>query len=325
MRRGFDFGRFFYLLPKKLRNMFGIVMPNEVNVILDASGFAYGDQWGAQKFKVPLAFEIEDFKRKKNHKVILLPQALGPFTDGKLRRHMSEIVKHADLIFSRDQESLKYIQSVDRSENLRIAPDFTNQFQTQSARFDYLKAFPTCFIPNAKMLEMKNASEPDGYLQFMAHLIKSAHKCGHPPYLLIHEGQKDIELAKKIKSLSGLDLPIVQPTNAAQVKQAIAVSRLVVSSRFHGLVSALSQNIPVIATGWSHKYQALLQDYGVEDCIFDESKDTDTAESKMLSLLDKQSEYDDIVKTISMRSAQEKSKTEAMWQEVFSIMDDVNE
>lgn len=324
VRFGFDFGMFLNFIPKKLRSMFGIVMPNEINVILDASGFAYGDQWGAHKSRVSLAFEIEKFKQRKQNKVILLPQAFGPFSLEKLRGHMQDIIDNADIIFARDSHSFEYLTGIDKTDKIRQAPDFTNQFQTLSRNFDYLKKYPVCFIPNAKMLEMKSSNEPDSYVQFMVKLVKSAHEANHSPYLLIHEGEGDVVLAKKIKSLAELDLPIVQPSNAAQVKQAIAVSKLVVSSRFHGLVSALSQKIPVIATGWSHKYQALLQDYGVEDYIFDETKDVEKANSKMLLVLDSEQEYDNVVTTISRHSDAEKSKTEDMWQQVYTVLDDIN-
>ncbi|PTB87978.1 hypothetical protein C9928_07005, partial [Pseudidiomarina aestuarii] len=32
-------------LPARLRNMFGMVNESEIDVVLDASGFSYGDQW----------------------------------------------------------------------------------------------------------------------------------------------------------------------------------------------------------------------------------------------------------------------------------------
>lgn len=324
VRFGFDFGWFLNFIPKKLRSMFGIVMPNEINVILDASGFAYGDQWGAHKSRVSLAFEIKKFKQRKQNKVILLPQAFGPFSLEKLRGHMQEIIDNADIIFARDDHSYAYLTDIDKTKKIQQAPDFTNQYKTLSRNFDYLKKYPVCFIPNAKMLEMKSSNEPDSYIQFMVKLVKSAHVANHSPYLLIHEGEGDLALAKKIKLLAELDLPIVQPSNAAEVKQAIGVSKLVVSSRFHGLVSALSQNIPVIATGWSHKYQALLEDYGVEDCIFDETRDVEKAKSKMLLLLDSEQKYDKMAATISERSDVEKSKTDTMWQQVFKVLEDVN-
>lgn len=325
VRFGFDFGLFLKFVPKKLREMFGVVMPSEINLILDASGFAYGDQWGDAKSRVPLAFEIKQFKQKDNNKVILLPQAFGPFTKGKLPEYMRDIIDYSDLVFARDDRSFEYLKGVRDSDKVKQAPDFTNQFQTQSNKFDYLSEYPICFIPNAKMLVMKSDSKPDSYVEFMARLLKSAHTAGHAPYLLIHEGAGDVSLAEKIKSLSGLDLPIVQPATAAEVKQAIAVSKLVVSSRFHGLVSALSQKIPVIATGWSHKYLALLQDYAMEDFIFDENHEVEKAEAKMLALLNSQEAYNEAVECITEHSDSEKLKTEDMWQQVFKVMDELND
>ena len=39
---------------------------------------------------------------------------------------------------------------------------------------------------------------------------------------------------------------------------------LVISSRFHAMISALSLGIPVFIIGWSHKYQEVLQMFGLE-------------------------------------------------------------
>ncbi len=34
-------------IPKRFREYYGLVCHEEINVVLDASGFAFGDQWGA--------------------------------------------------------------------------------------------------------------------------------------------------------------------------------------------------------------------------------------------------------------------------------------
>ena len=39
-------------------------------------------------------------------------------------------------------------------------------------------------------------------------------------------------------------------------------------SRFHALVAALSQGIPVAALGWSHKYAELLGEFGLREFVF---------------------------------------------------------
>ncbi len=59
---------------------------------------------------------------------------------------------------------------------------------------------------------------------------------------------------------------------------------LVVSSRFHGCVSALSQAVPCLATGWSHKYQALFDDFGLPEGLL-QPVDPDTAVLRLESML----------------------------------------
>ena len=44
-------GLFFNLLPKFIRDMYGIVVDNEVDIVLDTAGFAYGDTWNIKGLK----------------------------------------------------------------------------------------------------------------------------------------------------------------------------------------------------------------------------------------------------------------------------------
>jgi colanic acid/amylovoran biosynthesis protein len=48
--------------------------------------------------------------------------------------------------------------------------------------------------------------------------------------------------------------------SAAEVKSVIGDCDLLVGSRYHALIAALSQGIPVAAIGWSHKYEELLKE-----------------------------------------------------------------
>lgn len=45
-RKGVDLGRLVDRVPAKLRHRYGFVAADEIDVVFDAAGFAYSDQWG---------------------------------------------------------------------------------------------------------------------------------------------------------------------------------------------------------------------------------------------------------------------------------------
>ena len=56
---GFQWGYLLSLMPPKLRGRFGIVTDHEIDVVLDASGFAYGNQWATGQHCVSPAKSID--------------------------------------------------------------------------------------------------------------------------------------------------------------------------------------------------------------------------------------------------------------------------
>jgi colanic acid/amylovoran biosynthesis protein len=109
------------------------------------------------------------------------------------------------------------------------------------------------------MLDKTDNRQAEDYVRFVHTCIEHlAESVG--AYLLIHE-TRDIELAQQLAEDSPTPVEIVTETDPLILKRYLGTSLFVVGSRFHALVSALSQGIPVLAVGWSHKYEALLADY----------------------------------------------------------------
>ena len=57
--------------------------------------------------------------------------------------------------------------------------------------------------------------------------------------------------------------------NTAGLRQIISGASLIVTSRFHGMIAALSLAVPVYVIGWSHKYREVLQSFQMEDFLRD--------------------------------------------------------
>lgn len=312
--KGYNFGWPFSLFPKIIREKYGIVNKNEIDLVIDASGFAYGDKWGPKLIKDRLANEIDYFK-KNGVKVILLPQAFGPFEDKAVAEASKSIFSKADILMARDDVSYEYVNKLGKFEKLSQFPDFTNLVKPiDIEKYEHLKN-RACVIPNFQMIRRGN-SLGEQYVSTLANTIKHLEDLGQKPYLLIHEGERDLSLAKQVNNVLEHKVEIVDPQDALSIKSIISKSSILVGSRFHGIVSALSTGVPVVAMGWSHKYEMLLKEYGVPELLVE--VDANTVSSLCSKLLNDESYKNITLSTINTASVELKKLSTQMWDQVFS-------
>lgn len=248
-----------WLLPPQARKRYGLVAAAEVDVILDASGFAFGDVWGpvaTEKF----AAQLTQWKQP-NRKLILLPQAIGPLTQPRLQRAFRQLQRQADLIFVRDRQSYTYLQELGGDlERVKLAPDFTMVLKGVVPSTYQPTARDLVIVPNARMLHNTSAAERASYVAFLLRAIAEGVQRDLRPVLLFH-AEKDKAMAAPL--LQGWrNLTVVTEEDPIYLKGMIGTAYLLVASRFHALVNGLSQGVPVIGTSWSHKYPMLFADYG---------------------------------------------------------------
>lgn len=235
---------------------------------IDGSGFAFSDQWNIPEWLIEQKTKLWEANASVGAKLIFLPQALGPFTKEYSRRQLSVIAKYASVIMPREKQSYQYIQEsglVDMEKVWKFA-DFTSLVKgTVPSQYEYLRD-SVCVIPNLRMID-KGAITMEGYVKLLSSIIKNAKAHGHNVFLLNHEGKGDEELAYKLKDALSGDIAVFTGLNALEVKGLISISYLVISSRFHGVASALNSCVPCLATSWSFKYAELFNDYKLDGCI----------------------------------------------------------
>lgn len=312
-KMGFNIG---VLLPKFILRKKSWVLPSEVNIIIDASGFAFGDQWGAEYAERRLGHYIYRW-RKENKKIILLPQALGPFNNKDLQVVMKKIFDNANLIFAREKLSYNYASELSNTQKLKLAPDFTNLISGKvPANFDS-SSCQVAIVPNYKMIE-KSLSEEE-YFKFLKRTIQIVKSNSLNPYFLIHEGRRDRSIAEKINAVLQEKIPIIHFTNALEIKGVISTAHFIICSRFHGVVSALSQGVPCLATSWSHKYEMLMEEYGVKDYVVSDLNDFENLTLKINSLSgESNKKISDLLKRNSLL---QKRRTKEMWDMVYNIIE----
>ena len=249
-------------MPRRVAREAGLVDGNMVDAILDASGFGYGDYWGVSKLRQRLAGPLRRWKNGHN-KAILLPQALGPFTKPGMKEAFVEVLERADLVFARDRMSLAHVEAVAKDHpKVRLAPDFTNLLHAElPERLAHLRG-KAMVIPNEKMVAGASTETRTAYVEFLVLSAELIVKSGRDAIVVVHEGSQDRMFADQINARLATPLRVVDEASVLTTKALIASADLIVSSRFHGLVSALAASVPSLACGWSHKYGELMADYG---------------------------------------------------------------
>ncbi|MBE3672542.1 polysaccharide pyruvyl transferase family protein [Pseudoalteromonas distincta] len=314
----FDFTRLVYFLPSKVRHYFksrfGIVTEVDVDVVLDASGFGYGDQW-SDIVMHQVALEVTRMQGF-GKKYIFLPQSFGPFTREKNKKYASKAFQHASLVFARETPSFEHVKSLlSSNDNIYQAPDFTNLLYPSLGEAYIKYANYLVVIPNSKMLSSKNKDTnwKNNYVRIMTTLIEKALIENESVVILNHSGKDDELLCQAIQSKLSELCDIIEPETALEVKAVISKAKAVISSRFHGCVSALSQEVPCIATGWSHKYLELFKEYNSEHLLLSsKSSDLELHES-LNKVLNPDTDWRS---DLSANAGYYKRETETMWDKV---------
>ncbi|MFT5726946.1 MAG: polysaccharide pyruvyl transferase WcaK-like protein [Desulforhopalus sp.] len=297
---------------------YGLVKEKNVDVILDASGFGFGDQWTGLTTKANKDLEGYYKKyKKRGTKIIFLPQAFGPFETKIARERIKIVLDYADLIYARDKISYKHICDVHGdSEKVRISPDFTILYSRDIPHklFDDVHD-AIGIIPNSKMLTHTNSETAEKYKRFLIDLCSWVSEKKEKLVILNHSSKDDWELIKDITSNVNFEYKLLDGLDTDDIKAAIGELKMLVSSRFHGVVSGLNQGVPTFCTSWSHKYLELLEDYSLPDNVVD-VHDYESAFEKFGSVLNSDSKYIPQQAIIEIN----KKLTDQMWQDIVDFL-----
>jgi colanic acid/amylovoran biosynthesis protein len=243
-----------------------------LDLVLDAGGFQFGDQWNISDYDLLLWENYYRKLKKQGTKIILLPQAFGPFETKNGKKIVGIVSKYTDIIFAREEVSYNHlIKAGADGRKIKLYPDFTALVEgIIPKRYEFLKD-GICIIPNKRMID-KSTVLPENYFSFLEKIIQIIQQQGKSPFLLNHESKSDFVLCELINQQLKVPLTIVNNLTALEIKGVISQSYLVVSSRFHGVASALNSGVPCLATSWSHKYAELFKDYRQSDCVLDLSR-----------------------------------------------------
>ncbi|MEJ2540807.1 MAG: polysaccharide pyruvyl transferase family protein [Gemmatimonadota bacterium] len=296
----------------RVREKLGLVNPDEIDVVLDASGFIYSDQWNAKPAR-NLYRKVQGRARRRA-RLILLPQAMGPFEVPEVAEASRRLFERADLVFARDRESMQHLEKLGVDTPTALSPDFTMEVAPRASPDIELPERFSAIVPNFRMVDKGVGAEE--YLHFLAHTVTRLRERELNPLVLLHDANRDHEVVDRLTLEE--PLRVVTHEDPRVLKWILSRAWIVVGSRFHGLVGALSQGVPTIAAGWSHKYPELFADFGVPEYVLDDIEATDRLD-RLLDGLGEPSHRDAVVRTLEGHAERLKQESSRMWDRVVAL------
>jgi colanic acid/amylovoran biosynthesis protein len=253
----------------------GYAFEGALDAIVDISGYAYGDRWGAYPLRVT-ASEIERLQRSGGC-YIFLPQAFGPFDaiSASDKATFGFALPKAEVVLARDERSMGYLHSLAGFDStaVRLEPDLTIGYSADASltRGLHVDRRTALFVPNIRMLDSHSEASGDRYIATLTRLAEWCHKSGYRLVLLNHSEREDANLCRELQhrwAAAGLNVgSVMSDVDPRRVKAIIGQAGLVISSRFHACVSAIDQQVPCVATSWSHKYDELYRQFDITDSL----------------------------------------------------------
>jgi polysaccharide pyruvyl transferase WcaK-like protein len=254
------------------QHFMGICRMLNLDGIIDIFGVSFMDS--RLKFIPFNVLSLWPFLRSKVP-IYKLSQAMGPFEKWQNRIPAAFVFNRLRLIVARGSTTAKLLSKFSKIKSKVItAPDIAFLFNKDDNDPSVSwKDRPTdvALIPSSIVAK----KSPHYYTELIA-LARELIHAGHTVKIICHawkhgvdQGRNnDFSLCQKL--YSDLNSPkvelIAKGALAKDLKQAIASCKVCLTSRFHGMISALSTATPVYVIGWSHKYHEVLEQFECVDC-----------------------------------------------------------
>jgi hypothetical protein len=289
--------------PKKLTRFSPFALPADVTGVLDISGFRYGDQWAhlpLDKYSAYLAYWAQ-----LGVPVYMMPQAFGPFQ--KTAEASRPALVSARMVIARDPDSELHARELLGADNEAVVRygDFTDSIK------GYVPSSVAHLAQRVPVVANYNIADRDGregYIDTLVGIASQVLANGDRPYGLVHGGARDREVLRAVAARLS-DFPIVEGLDGEVQKGLIGTAPYIVAGRFHAIVSALSQGVPAVIHGWSHKYRWLADDYGVEGLMAPAVGEI----AANLSAVNAARNDDKLRAVVQENASKRAGETEAMW------------
>lgn len=313
-------------IPRFLRNFLrrrGVVFECDLDAIIDIAGFAYSDQWGSDYAIRHAAAEAKRLRQCGRH-YIFMPQAFGPFSKPSTRDVIRNKLPHASLVAARDPVSYANIVNITGEfDSLVIRGDFTNGVATSDVvnlqiSNPYSSRPYMVVVPNAHMLgaHSLHAEWSAAYVDVLSMAVEKAIELDLSVVLINFGGPMDQALIDELKG-RWPSASLASVASDLEAKALLSGAKLALSSRYHACICALSAGVPCLGTSWSHKYEALYEDYRAPQLLLGPEITSEEINLLITSCLGPDAT---VQHQLEQRASELRDETEVLWSRVEVIL-----
>lgn len=230
------------------------------DLLIDSgAGDSFADIYGFQR--LAWMFNAHRLAAKLRIPVVLGPQTIGPFDKAWGRAMGSYMLRKALQVHTRDSESATYSRQVMHVEPDALSTDVVFALPVPQVENSYDVLFNVSGLlwqPNPHVDHVR-------YQKTVRTLIDDLKSRGRTVTLLSHvienpRPDNDVPVCRALGSELGLE--VVVPTNLSEARRAVASANLVIGSRMHACLNALSTGTPSIPLAYSRKFAPLMSGIG---------------------------------------------------------------
>ena len=256
------------------------------SVVVDVAGISFADGRGfaivvynALMTGVPLLLGVP---------VVKAAQALGPFQSVPNKWLAPLVLRRVKTVCARGARTREHLDSLGGVNSIDVADlafSLDEAASLPDAVATALDSIDKDFIVVMPSAVVRGIYESSGgnYVSAMEALVADIrHKTGRSVVIAPHsyraglpEGRMNdgpvcrevAEACSDDAQVLGLDFDLT----AGELRHLVAHSSVLVTSRFHAMISGLATSTPTVVVGWSHKYREVLDDFGLSNLGLDSS------------------------------------------------------
>lgn len=296
------------MLPKAVRAL------RDSDALLDIGGISFSD--GREKF-LPFNILLIWPAMLLGVPVIKLAQAVGPFKHPLNRLAAKLFLSRCNRVFARGAITAQHLEQLglrrDRWErSIDVAFLYEPRYSLSRENEDRLAGLvetlrswrqegcPVIGIIPSSLVDDKFTAEARDYAALLTDLFATG---AEMRFVLLPNATRagsekrfnnDLVVIEKVRQMVRLAFSeadqariayVTYDVNTAGTRALIEQCDVVVTSRFHGMVSALSLSVPTIVIGWSHKYAEVMAEFGLEKYALDFGEDDFSLHEAVTELL----------------------------------------